>query len=762
MLYNKDKFKKINDRKVLHKVHKHWLVVSSTLLLALGGGAAVANHASANTTSEPSQGQNNNNQVTQSKNQPNQFQLVRTTSNGAAQSQTPSNQIQSSASDFTQSTSSAASTTSSIDHYATASTNGISAASYHAKANQDSTIASNTSNMINSYVGSINQELDSSAASSVAVFQSAYGLFSQNASSYAVQASSYAKFAQNSQNGSIISSLAENFGYGSNVSGYIANVAWQNSSYTSAVSSASANVNNIQMINSLAQSLMLINPAEARASASIAELAASDNAKVASANVAAADSSYGKLKSQSNNNYVNLYDAETSSIDNSYSAKATNLSPSLAGKYASLSITYNSEYQSALANQSNYNLEISSASVAESDAQNSLNSANSLASHAAAEYSLYNMNGMTSASVLSLMSQDFTSANDPIGAIKQFMGDVYGDQAGQVGQDLIGNLMSSGYTSSLAEIKQNPSLLTPYLHEAGSLAANGNLSPASATSAYYATTSKATKIQGQLAMASESYAYANDTNVTLANYFASSYSTDASLAINHTSKAQEALDVFYATHGDHAREFYAMERVEQEGKGDYIQDSKQATAYAKNVLENSPKYITTSRGVWLHDETDFNQPHTGSIPRGSELTVTGVGFSRTGNVRYIVSYNGKAGYITSNSNYVMPTYLPAQNNVDVTMLKAGRLYRTPIFSRNSFTGKEARVNGVLHNVNVVAEDQQKVGGFTRIQLPGGDYMTANTKYVQVTGHDNQQPQNTNSTQTTPQIPTYGFYDTPSI
>lgn len=50
MLYNKNKVSKVNDKKVLHKVRKHWVTVSIAMLSLLGGGA-VATHATASANS---------------------------------------------------------------------------------------------------------------------------------------------------------------------------------------------------------------------------------------------------------------------------------------------------------------------------------------------------------------------------------------------------------------------------------------------------------------------------------------------------------------------------------------------------------------------------------------------------------------------------------------------------------------------------------------------------------------------------------------
>ena len=39
--YNKNKFDKINDKKVLHKIKKHWVVISLALLSMIGAGSAL-------------------------------------------------------------------------------------------------------------------------------------------------------------------------------------------------------------------------------------------------------------------------------------------------------------------------------------------------------------------------------------------------------------------------------------------------------------------------------------------------------------------------------------------------------------------------------------------------------------------------------------------------------------------------------------------------------------------------------------------------
>lgn len=41
MLYNKKQFRKANDKKVLHKIGKHWVTVSVAMLAMLGVGAAI-------------------------------------------------------------------------------------------------------------------------------------------------------------------------------------------------------------------------------------------------------------------------------------------------------------------------------------------------------------------------------------------------------------------------------------------------------------------------------------------------------------------------------------------------------------------------------------------------------------------------------------------------------------------------------------------------------------------------------------------------
>lgn len=47
-MYNKRKVQKVNDKKVLHKVKKHWVTISLALLMAIGGAGATRTKASAN------------------------------------------------------------------------------------------------------------------------------------------------------------------------------------------------------------------------------------------------------------------------------------------------------------------------------------------------------------------------------------------------------------------------------------------------------------------------------------------------------------------------------------------------------------------------------------------------------------------------------------------------------------------------------------------------------------------------------------------
>ena len=51
MEYNKNRFQKTNDKKILHKIGKRWMVVSLSVLAALGGSALAASHADAHASS---------------------------------------------------------------------------------------------------------------------------------------------------------------------------------------------------------------------------------------------------------------------------------------------------------------------------------------------------------------------------------------------------------------------------------------------------------------------------------------------------------------------------------------------------------------------------------------------------------------------------------------------------------------------------------------------------------------------------------------
>ena len=63
MEFNKNEFAKVNDRKVLHKVKKQWLVISVALLGMLGIGANVQAHASVQTNTNANVNQTNHSQL---------------------------------------------------------------------------------------------------------------------------------------------------------------------------------------------------------------------------------------------------------------------------------------------------------------------------------------------------------------------------------------------------------------------------------------------------------------------------------------------------------------------------------------------------------------------------------------------------------------------------------------------------------------------------------------------------------------------------
>lgn len=86
MEYNKNRFSKINDKKSLHKVKKQWVVVSSALLLALGG--SVVMNASAHASSNPTTPKG---QINQNLHRNNQINLQK--SNLKANSQVKTNYV---------------------------------------------------------------------------------------------------------------------------------------------------------------------------------------------------------------------------------------------------------------------------------------------------------------------------------------------------------------------------------------------------------------------------------------------------------------------------------------------------------------------------------------------------------------------------------------------------------------------------------------------------------------------------------------------
>ena len=228
--------------------------------------------------------------------------------------------------------------------------------------------------------------------------------------------------------------------------------------------------------------------------------------------------------------------------------------------------------------------------------------------------------------------------------------------------------------------------------------------------------------------ASASYSNATHENITLASYYATSYSDDASTEASSADVAKSELNAFYLDHANNSAFGVAQNKANKEAS-DEPNASALAHGYGVNVFHHSPTFVTVQRGSWMHTQADFNQgKHIATVPAGAHLQVAGVGFDVAGHTRYIVNYKGNRGYITSNEDYVKDTYLIPGETYKVTFANDAAKHTGLSFGQNhdKVTGK---VNaGETVTGTAVAADNYFLG-VARLQLSDGTYVTTRDTYL---------------------------------
>ena len=271
--------------------------------------------------------------------------------------------------------------------------------------------------------------------------------------------------------------------------------------------------------------------------------------------------------------------------------------------------------------------------------------------------------------------------------------------------------------NELNNISYNASAISSVANSAAS-AAN---SDAAASSNYNASSDVATALAGNL----------------LGNYDNAVYSDQKSL-----SAAQSSLTSFY--------DQYAPNYADASAKASSASaaapaDAQLAQAYGIHVYNYAPKYITAIKDTALQSGLNDNADKLATIKSGQDqISVNGVGFDRKGNTYYAVTYNGQNGYVTADPNVTKNTYLfaiPNNNHVTVTFVRGAQEHNSVTFNKKNAV-KPVKAGEKLSGV-VVSEDG-RYGGWTRIRLDDGNYVTANTRYIDVDFNNNNNNSSSNN------------------
>lgn len=190
------------------------------------------------------------------------------------------------------------------------------------------------------------------------------------------------------------------------------------------------------------------------------------------------------------------------------------------------------------------------------------------------------------------------------------------------------------------------------------------------------------------------------------------------------------------------------------------QDEALATAYATHVYNYGPKYITNMHRMLLHQHTDYQADTNNDvqmIPKDSHLQVLGIGFAGDGTTRYVVNFNNTKGFVTANPSYTKPEYIMHQGkHIEATMIKNAQVYNTQSAIGKIKAGTQIK-GTVVTPPDVNFNNKSVYGGYTRIKLDNGMYVTANTDYVQLNKVDGANNNNNNTNNNAPKnVHTIGF------
>lgn len=783
MLYNKRNTHKVNDKKILHKIGKQWKVVSLALLMAIGGATAVSvNNANANaSTTTPSA--------------PKLISANPTTNSGA------NNQMNGSANNSANSNGLNSKTASEVNSLeAPLNISGTSNSNNNSSSNNKNT-SSSANNNINIKSGS-NNNSSNSASSSVSV--SYQNGFNGSAASYHAAASKLAaptasagntlKQYLNSLNSKFptqINSLKANVSNANTkLKDAINNGSFANSvahlSNRSALISNAASAN-FQTVSDFTQSILdatNYNSANVSASsgyASYANEVASYAQLINEIETNPAKSEGYKLSSfEAKNNYA-LASARAKSIQSVASATSNEMKSATNASFGILTLQtddhialINSQVDSltvhSLANKLGYNNNDLSTKLGVQSAAKNFTSSTSNVTLINAKGSKSNVSVSTSGLYQALsdtnVMDNYASNMAKLKSINNYASISANNSSANAALTVANSNLSSAQSAMNADaiLANNPNyssifkagLVKPYDNDQilptalSALASASNSNEKSA--AMSALNSDVNLITNSAKSAtSASASYANNSDVTLieAPSEASSANSNINTAKSNVQSASSALNSFM--NSNTSNNYTKVSAAYQSDSSNLAQDTALAEANGMHVYNYAPKYISNMHRMLLHQHTNYQDDNASDvqmIPKGSNLQVLGVGFAQDGTTRYVVSFNGKRGYVTANPSYVKPEYLmQIGKHVTVNVIKNAMVYDN---SDKNHIGK-VRV-GDSEQGTVVSEpdgnfnNQLVYGAFTRIKLDDGNYLTANTNYVSVVpeNNNNNNSNNTNN------------------
>lgn len=785
MLYDKNEVKKVNDKKVLHKVGKNWETISLALLMTVGGITLVNAHASANSNlnmanqanqsavlsqrnkdnndstlfdriqNHQKRAKNNlkphfvynpeNNAENSSNHRIHSHKVNRKINSLETQPQHPNlihftksylNSLQSSKANAKNS--SVASNSNDLTGISYEQNYGGSAASYHNDGIKQTSNINRENTQLSNYVNS----LDAKFPRYVSSLKANVSNLKQSKATNQSLASSYSAIANYKNFSSNVTSLANQAGMSPSVYSFTVSYNYNNNS--NRVASASNVAKQLNTVNSYAQKINNIqannyqNPDAFQYM--VDSTSAKDDSIIASTKLENAQMALNRANQVDHDEELNNIRYESAKADDTIAL----INNDIDNNYIN-SITSSTAY---LANSANHNNNINAYDTTSANSQvNNYAFQNNPNADIVVNSTIVHSNADLHRVISDRMAMDnFTSYKSevitPVSNAQKEVSIATNDYNSASKADYQYRVLGNNPTLDKLFGQHNYGLLNPTDYASASALVSGqNVSEIS----NIASSAENDYINAQVS--AESYANSTNNYYVLTPSLASSYANNTSSLNTKVNSASNKIENFYNSNVSNNAYENTKSNL-QKANSQLIKDNALAKAYSIHIYNYAPKHITLNKQAMLRDQTDYQYSNKlDIIPKNTTLNVNGIGLTNNGILRYQVNYNGQSGFITGNPHYVRNAYLFANknNHVHVKAIRNIREYSSADFSNNSFV-KNINV-GKQFRGTVVAEpdgqngNQNIYGGFTRIRLNNGNYITSNTKFINlINGDDMPQPQ----------------------